>query len=327
MTKYLADQNQLAFLYEPDTYGVGSNPGTPQWIGLVQDHTPDETTNVISIRYQGSTDRNVDVFADGALDYTGTFTYYPQDWKFLGFAIGSIDETATAGSHVITETNSNDLLYAGSTMSLPSFTLVDSKNIGVAGSNFERVFKGCKVDSYGITWTQGEPVSCEVGYIAQIGSLSTASITPVTPTTTRPYMWSDTKFYISGTLYTGSISNFTDASLTITNNLEPKHYVNGSRMIAELLPQNRDYEFTATMTMDSTTAKHLYDGYIAGSEFVTNISTIGTPGSVFITLSGCKITDMEVPSPVEGTIDQTITMVPQHASAVVFDDITDYNAK
>jgi len=81
MSKYLSDQNQLAFIYESGTYG--STSGTRQWIGMVQDHTPDENTNVIPIRYQGSTDRNVDVFEDGNLDFTGTFTYFPQDWKFL----------------------------------------------------------------------------------------------------------------------------------------------------------------------------------------------------------------------------------------------------
>jgi len=58
--KFLADQNQLAFFYESGTYADQSyvTAGSREWIGLVQDHTPDEGAGVVSIRYQGSTDRN-----------------------------------------------------------------------------------------------------------------------------------------------------------------------------------------------------------------------------------------------------------------------------
>ena len=125
--KYLADQNSLCFFYESGTYANAS--GARQWIGLVQDHTPEEGAGVTAIRYQGSYNRNVDLFTDGTLEYTGKFTYYPQDFKFLAFAIGSVTETATAGSHLIRETNSADANYAIPTQSLSSFTLEDSKKI------------------------------------------------------------------------------------------------------------------------------------------------------------------------------------------------------
>ena len=323
MAKYLADQNQLAFFYEPDTYATGSNVGTPQWIGLVQDAGHDESPNVISIRYQGSTDRNIDTFADGPLDYTGTFAYYPQDWKFLGFAIGSIDETATAGSHVISETNSDDLIYAGSTNSLLSFTLEDAKNSGVVGSNFIRTFGGCMVNTYSATFSQGEIVNCEVGYIAQTGSLGSGAVTATTATTTRPYMWSDTQLQIpSGTVY----DNVTDMTFNINNNLEGQHYMNGSREIKNPLPLNRDYELTATFLSDSVNASTLYNHYISGTIFNAMVQSIGTPGSLFLVMSGCKVTDMEVPSPVEGVIEQTATIIPQHVSAVIHDSILNYNA-
>ncbi len=329
MAKYLSDQNQLAFFYEPDIYGTGSNVGTPQWIGLVQDHTASETTNVIPIRYQGSTDRNVDAFADGALDFDGTFTYFPQDWKFLGFAIGSITtgSVATAGSHIFTETNSDDLIYAGSTSSLTSFTLEDSKKGTVAGSNFIRTFGGCVVDSYTINWTQGDIVSCDVDYIAQAGSMGSGAVVTVTPTTTAPFMWSDTSFYMSGVSYVGSIDNASSVSFTVNNNIERGHYVAGSRVIKDLLPLNRDYELSMTLNMDSVNAKYLYDHYLLGTTFVVAGQSIGAAGSLFLWMSGCKVTDMEVPSPMEGLIEQTITVVPQHVAGVVYDDIALYNAR
>ncbi len=320
------DQTQLAFFYEPDTYGIGSQPGTPQWIGMVQDHNPDENINNIQIRYQGSTDRNVDAFANGALDFTGTFNYFPQDWKFLGFAIGSIDETVAAGSHVISETNSDDLLYAGSTHSLISFTLEDSKKGagGEVGKNFIRTFGGCMVDSLTTTFTQGEIVNVEIGYMAQTGSLGSGTVIAVTPTTTRPYLWSDTQLQIpSGTTF----DNPTEITFTINNNLGPGHYLNGSREIKEPNPLNRDYELGITLAMDNVNGKTLYNHFISGTEFNVMVQSIGTPGSLFLVLSGCKVDDMEVPSTIEGVQEQTATIIPRNVSAVVHDSILRYNAK
>ena len=328
MVKIYSDQNQLAFFYEPDTYGIGSvgAAAPPQWIGLVQDHTPDENINNIQIRYQGSTDRNVDTFANGALDFAGTFTYFPQDWKFLGFAIGSIDETAAAGSHVISETNSDDVIYAGSTNSLISFTLEDSKKAGtgIVGSNFIRTFGGCMVDSFTTTFTQGEVVNVEVGYMAQTGSLGSGTVIATTPTTTRPYLWSDTELQIpSGTTY----DNATEITFTVNNNLEMGHYLNGSREVKEFLPLNRDYELGITLAMDNTNARILYNHFISGTTFNAMVQSIGTPGSLFLVMSGCKVDDMEVPSLVEGVQEQTLTIIPKNVSAVVHDSILNYNAK
>ena len=332
MAKFLSDQNKLGFFYEPNTYGLGSQPaaGTGQWIGLVQEHTIDESINIIPIRYQGSTDRNVDAFANGALDYTGTFSYFPQDWKFLGFAIGSIEDSITAGSHVMTETNSDDLIYTGSTTSLPAFTLEDSKTIST-GSNFVRVIKGCMVDSYTVTWAQGEITSCEVGYVAQAGSFTSGASSIITPTTTTPHLWNDMTMVVSGgniPLANGSLSNVTEATLTVSNNLEGAHYLNGSKEIKEALPLNRDLELTATLSLDNANAKYWYDNYfIGGSEFVATISSIGAPGSLFITMNGCRINDMEVPSPMEGIVEQTVTINPQSISAIAYDSIAKYAAR
>ncbi|MHA1304874.1 MAG: phage tail tube protein [Candidatus Heimdallarchaeaceae archaeon] len=322
MTKYFADQNQLSFLYESGTYANVS--GTRQWIGLVQEHSVDESTNNISVRYQGSTDRNVDTFVNGNLDYTGTFTYYPQDWKFLGIAIGSNSETASAGSHVFTESNSDDSNYAIADQSLSSFTLEDTKDNGTAGSNFIRTLNGCMIDSYSITCTQGELISCEVGYMAQNMTFTSGAITAVGITTTAPYKFDDIQLQIpSGTV----IDNTTEATVTVNNNLEPGHYLNGSRVIQEPLPQNRDYELAATITMDADNAKTFYENYfLGGSVFNGMLQAVGAPGSLFLVMSGCKVTDMETPSPVEGIHEQSITIVPQHVSATVEDATADYNA-
>jgi hypothetical protein len=321
--KFLADQNQLVFKYESGTYAVAS--GTRHWIGMVQDHTPDEDAGVVNIRYQGSTNRNIDAFTNGPLNNTGTFTYYPQDWKFLGFAIGSVSETAAAGSHVITETNSDDSNYAIPTQSLSSFTLEDSKKTPTAGSNFIRTFKGCMVDSYTVNLTEGEIVSCDVGYRAQSVDFSSGAVTAVTPTTTTPYLWSDVRVHLpSGT----TLTNATEFSLTVNNNLEARFPLNGSRTIEEAIPLNRDYEISATFIMDASNAKPLYDQYfIGGSSFNSMVQIQATAGSAYIIMSGCRITDMEVPSPVEGLHEQTMTIMPTSLSVNVHDSLGSvYNA-
>ena len=326
--KYLADQNQLCFFYESGTYAAQDfvTAGSREWLGLVQDHTADEGVGVVPIRYQGSTDRNVDTFSDGPLDYVGTFTYYPQDWKFLAFAIGSCTDTGSpVATHTITETNSDDANYAIPAQSLSSFTLEDSKKTpsAVTGSNFIRTFKGCMIDTFGLTMAAGELATVEIGYRAQNVDFSSGLVTAVSPTTTTPYTWSDIAVQIpSGT----NLSNCTEFSLTINNNLEARYPLNGSRTIEVPIPLNRDYEVTSTFIMDNDNAETLYkDYYIDGGTFNALVVVEATAGSLYITMSGCKITDMEVPSPVEGLHEQTATIVPQHISATAHDTILNYN--
>lgn len=225
---------------------------------------------------------------------------------------------------MITETNTDDANYAIPSQSLSSFTLEDSKKIGGAGSNFVRTINGAMVNSMTTTFTQGEIVSCEVDYSAQNSTLSSGAVVNVAPVTTRPYMFSDTQLHISGTTV---IDNASEIVFTINNNLEMGHYLNGSRVAKELLPMNRDYELSSTVSMDSTNARTFYDSYfLGGSEFNATVQAIGTPGSVFITLSGCKMSDMDTPSPLEGINEQTLTITPKSASVIVNDSIVDYNS-
>ena len=324
--KYLSDQNKTTLVHESGTYGAGS--GVEWWIGLVQSHEPNEAMNVIPIRYQGSADRNVDDFVDGNMDYTGTLTFFPQDLRLLGFAIGSIAETATVGSHTITETNSNQSCYNVTNQSLPSFQIKDWKVNTVAGSNFVRTYGGCLVDSFTLSATQGEVVSCEVGYVAQNATFSSGASLGISGVQTyRPYIFSDVQLFIpSGAL--NVLDNLTDITFTVNNNIEPAHFLTGSRQIKEGLPLNRDYEVTATAVTDSVNAKTLYDQYyVGGSQFNAMLKlSATTTGSAYIIMSGCKMTDMSIPSPLDSVQETSMTFVPQHVSASVADTIVDYLA-
>jgi hypothetical protein len=319
--KYMSDQNRTCFQYESGTYAATT--GDRQWIGLVQEHSLEPNMNVMQIRYQGSTDRNVDDFADGNQEWEGTISYYPQDWKFLGFAIGSITETVAAGSHLFTETNSDDEVQT-IPASLTSFTIEDSKNIGHAGSNFIRTTVGGMVDSYELKAAQGEITSCEIGYKAQTSTLTSGAVTTLAPTTTKPYVFNNMQLHIpSGTI----ISNAKEFTFSVNNNLEPGFYLNGSRVINEFMPMNREYEFSATCDMDTSNAKTLYESYyVAGSEFNAYVNSMATAGSLALYMSGCKMTEMTIPSAVEGVQEQSFTFVPSHVNGIAYDSIEDYNA-
>jgi len=318
MTKFMTDQGRTCFLYESGTYA--STSGARQWIGLVQSHDATPNMNVIPIRYQGSTDRNVDAFADGVQEWNGTINYFPQDWKFLGFAIGSIQDVT--GSHIFTETNSDNCVQIGS-VPLYHFTIEDSKNTGTAGENFIRTLIGGMVDSYQITYTQGELVSAEVGYIAQSETFSSGAVTALAETTTKPYVFNNVRLDIpSGT----QVDNLREGTFRVNNNLERGFYLNGSRVAKELLPMNREYEVTNTCVMQPGNAGSFYHNYyIIGSEFNAMLMFRGVAGSLTVIMSGCKMTDMTVPSPLEGVQEQSFTFTPQHCYPVAYDSIAKYN--
>jgi len=318
--KYIGDQNFLSFQFESGTYASPS--GARQWIGLCQDHSPEEVVNVEQVRYQGNYSRGIGIFTDGKLENGGTFNYYPQDFKFLGFAIGSVQNLT--GSHLITETNSNNTNYAVASQSLQSFTLEDSKRTAATGSNFIRTYNGCMVDTFKLRLSEGEIVNCEVGYKAQSVVYSSGTVTTVTARTTKPYMWSNTRIHMpSGT----PMTNCTTFDFTVNNNLESRFPLNGSRTVEQLVPLNRDYSVDATFLMDSANANTFYNTYYKeGGSFNAMIELKATAGSAFIIMSGCRITDMTVPSPVEGLTEQTFTIIPTNVAIDVYDTIGSYSA-
>lgn len=318
--KYIGDSNQLSFQFESGTYAATS--GLRQWIGLVQEHTPSETVGADPIRYQGRFSRNVSLFTDGQQEVEGEFTFYPQDWKFLGFALGSTQ--VLTGSKLIRETNSDSTNYAIPAQSLPSFTLEDVKKTAATGSNFIRTIKGCMVDSLTLNLSEGEIASVDLAYKGKEVVYTSGTVTAVTARTDKPYMWSNATIHLpSGTF----LRNCTQFNFTVNNNLERRFPLNGSRTIENLYPLNRDYEVDATFLMDSDNANSLYNTYYKeGNSFNSMIEMKSAIGSAYIIMSGCRITDMEVPSPNEGLTEQTATIMPTSVVVNAYDSIGSYNA-
>lgn len=321
---FVADQNKVLFKFESGTYGTASpqNGGSGgNWIGLVTNHTPTDSENVVTIRYTGTTNRNYGQLINTMKDYEGTITYHPQDFGMFGFALGSTVDSGSPSpyAHVFSEVNSDNIYKftsgTGRNNNFASFQIIDSKTAASDGEHQVRTYKGCVVDSLSFTATQGEPVVCELNYMAQslvLGSKTVDIQVTADEDTSRPYLWSDVQVHKpSGTV----LDKVTEVSWTINNNLERRHYDNGSKVVENLTPTQRDYEVTLTVDAESTNAMTLYeDNFQNGDTFNMMIAAELSSGSEdgFFIMSGCKITEFESPSPAEGINEYSITIVPQN---------------
>lgn len=331
MAREIADQNATALFYCSGTYAVAS--GAAQWIGLVQNHEPDETLNSTSVRYTGGGNRNTQQWVDGGRAVEGTITYHPQDWKLLGFALGSIVDSGSPSpfQHDLAELDS-DGSYAftsGTFNEFANFNIEDSHKVPGTGLNNIRTIRGCIVNDWSMSWDQGGIIEAEAGYMAQDVVFSSGAPSALTPVTTRPYVWRDVKVFLpSGTL----IQSLSTGTFSIANNLNgDTYYNNGSDVRQPMIPENRDYTLELTKHADSTWSKPLYEQYFkGGSEFnvlleVTEAAAGAGSRDMFITLSGCRVDPMAGPSPMEGTNEQTLTIKPKTASVIVHDLIELYN--
>lgn len=322
---YGADQNQVIGIFESGTYG-SAVAGSSFWWGLVQSNDVDDDVGVINVRYAGQADRSVGQFVDGPLQHNGTLTFFPQNWRFLWLALGSLQDTGSPSpyQHNIREAN-NTFIDPYKKGNFPSFTIEDAQ-VTRTGSNFIRTINGCVVDSTTVNFNQGEPISVELNYIGQTQTFSSGAVTAVTADTSRPYMWFDGVVHIpSGT----QLTEVKTMAVSINNNQQADRYVNvsGGRRIAEPIPTNRDYEITATINGNDQWAKTMYDQYfLGGSTFNMIVEAKISAGSreAFIAFSGCKLTGMSAPTGAEGVAEHSLTILPQNASAIVNDEVFRY---
>ena len=328
MPFFMGDQNQLGFKYESGTYTNAS--GGEQWIGQIQDHTLTEEENISSIRYLGIGTRNVDNFLLGNRDVKGKFSYYPQDWKMLGYALGSCVDGGSPSpyTHTIAEVESDDGWYgvSGTMNTFPSMTLVDSKSALGTGNNFIRTIKGAMIDKISISASQGEVVKVDVDYMGQSVDFSSGAKGSISIPTNDAFIYSDIRLSIpSGT----TICEVKEATFSINNNMEAKHYLCGSREAKTIMPGKREYELSATLDMTSENGKTIYESYFKGGSLFNSIFEVTrTAGSrdAFFFLSGCRVTEMDLPSPTDGINEYKVKIVPKTCSVLVDDLTFKYNA-
>jgi hypothetical protein len=331
MTILVRDNNQVVFQFESGTYAQSSG-ASGTWLGLVTNHALTESENHFEIRYAGTSSRNFGQLVNGPRDYEGVITFHPQDFRMLGFALGSSQNiSGTTNQHILSELNS-DGRYAftsGTTQltNFPSFTIKDSKKGPADGQHYIRTVNGAVVDTYKLTATQGEPIMVEVNYKAQtltLGSKATDIFNIYDTDSTRPYVWSDVTFQLpSGT----SMNEVNEIVYTLENNVENRHYVNGSKVAQAMIPTIRNHTIELKLDANSTWYKTFSDFYQNGSVFNSQLLLIQNASTEYgaITFSGCEITALSTPTEIEGIDEVSVTIRPQTVTATGSDAVRLYN--
>ena len=271
----------------------------------------------------------------GPRDYTGKLTYRTQDMRIWGFGMGSIlDTSGTNSTHVLSEID-NDVrqsaFTSGTLNPSMSFTLEDSKIVTGTGKNFVRTINGVIPQKMTLKIKQGQPVVTELDYVAQAVTYSSGATTPFTSVgSNRPFLWAD------GTLTIGGSVTLTakEIDFDLDQSTEAPHYINGSRVISVPFNTNRNYTVSVTLDTDSESVKPFYDQFfLGGSSFNVTLdlnsdAKAGVTGSqhAIISMSGCRMFDVSIPSPAEGVVEQTLTIRPQTVSITEYNQVVKYTA-
>jgi hypothetical protein len=162
--------------------------------------------------------------------------------------------------------------------------------------------------------------------MAQSVAFSSGAATAVTDSGLRPFMFNDATFqFTSGTNFQG----ITEINFSVKNNLKKEEFLNGSNVAATFIPLNRDYDLSLTLEGEGVNTKILYDQYFVGGSAFNGILSInastGSRDGLFI-LSGCRVLNMEAPTPNDGVNQQTISIKPKSCTLLVNDDNLKYGA-
>jgi len=124
-----------------------------------------------------------------------------------------------------------------------------------------------------------------------------------------------------------SINTAKSINWNVENGLEPKHYMNGSRVIAIAVPLNRDYSTDVTVDATSELADTIYNQYwLGGSTFNAMLALEqSSTKNCFIVMSGCKVTECSTPSPAEGVNEMSFTFKANSVIATGSDAVQRYN--
>jgi hypothetical protein len=249
----------------------GTAPSSYKWAGLVESFEPEETKNVDQRRSVGV--RAPIMLREGASEVDGTLTVALQNGRLLAYALGQVGKTgdATAGfTHTITP--------AGRGQELPSMTVQNHNSL----LNFTRNYVGGKVDTITLTATAEEAVMLESELL--FSHFLTTGITPATVTAELDnyYMFYEGSVKINNT----AVSNVTEFELEVSNNLERRFVLNGSKRPARI--EEGSLEITASLTMDVIDKTHL-EAFNNGDEIAVSLilqDVANTKRSITINLIG-----------------------------------------
>lgn len=325
MARFIGDQTQSALLYESGTYANTS--GDAQWIGMVQNCNIVDDVGKIGVRYNHGTTRNVEQWVDTLKRASASFSYYPQNWKMLAFALGSnVDTSGSNSTHVMSEadSDSSNEFTSGTDAPFISFGLEDAKRFNPTGLNHIKTMRGGMVNTMVINLPQGEPATVDIDAIGQAVTYASGAASSVTAATTPIYLSQHAVWNLpSGT----ALNEVNDATITIANNTVAEPWQTGSDVVK--LPYQGNREYTIDLGIDSNPAwsKKFYNQYFKGGSEFNLFFRMAPSGNRYLemTFSGCEVPAMDDPSTFEGAQVQRITIRPKSCSAKVQDRVVLYN--
>ncbi len=320
MSFFISDKNTVGLI--APSGGAFNTSGAYFWPGLVQEHTLNVELNTTKVRYTGNSTRDVGRFINTVEDYQGTLSYFPQDFRMMLFALGSVADAGSPSpyTHDYIAVNSSDVnnFISGTKNPFVYFGVQESQMSPIANTNFVRTVVGATVDTFNISASEGDFVTCSVDYIAQSSSQDqSGAAVSVTESSVTPYLFQHVLMHIpSGTIPNGLKS----VDLTISNNLVARHYGTGSAVVEAMVPTNREYELS--LTFDSNTdLVQMYDSYFKGGSTFNALLALANPAvagsqDCFITMSGCKMANMELPTGIDDINECSMTIFPETLSAI-----------
>lgn len=327
MARYLHNLNVVIGLHESGTY-AGSIGANTFWIGQVQSHTSDSSEGLIEERFLGQADRNFGLMVQGPRDVTGTLTYHPSDMRLVFWSIGSTNSTSgtTTQGMAVREIEPNERLspYTSGALNPPiSFAIEDTKVSAGTGQKFKKIIRGIVPNTTTLRASQGEKVEVTVDYLANVLNFGSSTNTAFVEVTRTPYLWNHASLTLGGS----SVDTAKEVEFIIDNSRTLPHYLNGSRDGSIPFDGNRNYTVNLTLDLDGVYSKRLYSEYFQGGSsfnitFDLNAdNTAGSQHTIFY-MSGCRITEMESDSELEGVAESTITIRPQTVTGSEFNFFT-----
>ena len=292
------------FNYGEETVAYGTVAGSfNETLGIVQSANTSKNRNVTRIRgFSGPlVSSNASVTPrDTRAQLPGTFSggvnisYQPYDFRFLKYVFGSETGDGTTGTpynypQATAATDADRLKY----LKLPSFSFKTNYRFGgtSAAANKSWNLLGCKVNTYNISGSIGEPISASTDIIFAEPVGVEALGTPVAISNLDPYHFNGIDIEIpEGTPVPNIVDSF---SLDIANGLVA-HYGLGSELVRAITEEARDFTLNLTLNKEGTTFVNQLIGATAYSAltFLPEIRIVLTASATRITtlhLLGCVL--------------------------------------
>jgi hypothetical protein len=337
-------------------------------LGAVQSVAPGEKNNLIKVRTLGG-NRDYKTVMPGKFEVSGSMEYYLQGGNFLRQAFG--EDTATTG----TIDSGPKILSAGDSVyrhvmgsanspgvnSFPSFSLefTDFEDSGTAANtaNLKRTYRGCRVNTLGISGNVDEPVRVSVDWMGKTVDVSTADKSSITEFTEDPFIFYDGAVFLTSGVINGETTQASLASdkvcqvlsfdWSLNNNVEAGWYIAGTcsaqdsaRAAKFIIPKGRDYELRLGLHYENKT---MYERFLGAVGATTDQSTInkvqvaldltksGEPGIVAagdhymrLVVGSATFDDIAINGAPEDIVNNDVTVFGKNTKCFFVDNVSSY---